>query len=148
MRLKLDSLPKSVRRRKRLGRGPGSGTGKTAGKGHKGQRARSGGGVRPGFEGGQMPLLRRLPKRGFRNRFKIEYQVVNVSDLNSFRKGSAVDPASLREAGLISSRRKPVKILGNGELKKELEVKAHAFSRSAWDKITSAGGSWELIGRG
>jgi len=148
MRLKLDNLPKSVRRRKRLGRGPGSGRGKTAGKGHKGQRARSGGGVRPGFEGGQMPLVRRLPKRGFRNRFGVEYQVVNVSDLNSFRKGSVVDPASLLDAGLISSKRKPVKILGNGDLKKELEVKAHAFSRPASDKIVSAGGAWERIRRG
>ena len=144
----MDRLPKSVKRTRRLGRGPGSGRGKTSGKGHKGQRSRSGGGVRPGFEGGQMPLIRRLPKRGFRNPSKIEYQVVNLSELNSFRKGSVVDPASLREAGLISNRRKPVKILGDGELKKELEVKAHAFSRPASEKIAAAGGRWEVVGKG
>lgn len=147
MQLRLDRLPKSVRKVKRVGRGPGSGRGKTAGKGHKGQRSRSGGGVRPGFEGGQMPLIRRLPKRGFTNPFKVMYQVVSVSALNSFKEGSVVDPASMRESGLISSRRKPVKILGDGELKKELEVKAHAFTRSASEKISAAGGSWAIVRR-
>jgi len=148
MRLRLDRLPKSVKGRKRVGRGPGSGSGKTAGKGHKGQRARSGGGVRPGFEGGQMPLIRRLPKRGFRSPNRLVYQVVNVSDLNSFKKGSVVDPAGLREAGIVASRRRPVKVLGSGELNKGLEVKAHAFSHSASDKIAAAGGSWTIIRRG
>ena len=122
----LSPIPGSHRDRKRVGRGPGSGTGKTAGRGEKGQKARSGGSVRPGFEGGQMPLHRRIPKRGFHNRNRVEYQVVNVGDL-AILEGD-ITPETLREAGLISSLRKPVKVLGNGELEKSLQITAHAFS--------------------
>lgn len=135
----LSPVPGSHRDRKRLGRGPGSGTGKTAGRGEKGQKARSGGSVRPGFEGGQMPLHRRIPKRGFHNRNRVEYQVVNVGDLA--RLEGDVNPEALKAAGLIGSLRKPVKVLGNGELEKKLQVTAHAFSESAKKKIEAAGGS-------
>lgn len=140
----LSPTPGSHRDRKRLGRGPGSGTGKTAGRGEKGQKARSGGSVRPGFEGGQMPLHRRIPKRGFHNRNRVEYQVVNVGDLAGL--DGAVTPATLREAGLIGSLRKPVKVLGNGELEKTLQVTAHAFSESARKKIEAAGGTATVPG--
>lgn len=129
---------------KRLGRGIGSGTGKTAGKGHKGQKARSGGGVRPGFEGGQQPLYRRLPKRGFTNIFKKEYVVLNVKDLERFESGAEVNYATLYEVGLIKTIRDGVKILGTGELTKALTVKVDKVSASAAEKIVAAGGKVEV----
>ena len=129
----------------RKGRGAGSGNGKTAGRGHKGQWARSGGGVRPGFEGGQMPLARRLPKRGFHNIFGTENAVVNVSDLNRFEDGAVVDAKALLDAGVLSKCRYGVKILGNGEISKKLTVKASAFSETAKEKIEAAGGKAEVI---
>ena len=135
----LSPVPGSHRDRKRVGRGPGSGTGKTAGRGQKGQKARSGGSVPAGFEGGQMPLHRRIPKRGFHNRNRVEYQVVNVGDLAGL--SGEVTPETLRAAGLVGSLRKPVKILGNGELDVALQVTAHAFSASAKKKIEDAGGT-------
>lgn len=124
---------------KRLGRGPGSGRGKTAGRGHKGQKARSGGSQKPWFEGGQMPLQRRLPKRGFRPRKRVEYQAVNVKDLDRV-EGDEATPETMKRAGLIGSLRRPVKILGQGELSRAIKVTAHAFSRSARQKIEEAGG--------
>lgn len=130
--------------RKRKGRGPGSGNGKTAGKGHKGQNARSGGGVRPGFEGGQMPLHRRLPKRGFCNVFAKKYAGVNVSALEKFEAGSVVDADALLAAGIIRKKLDGVKILGGGELTKKLTVKAASFSASAKSKIEAAGGTAEV----
>ena len=130
----------SVKDVKRIGRGHGSGNGKTAGKGHKGQNARSGGGVRPGFEGGQMPMTRRIPKRGFNNIFATKYSVVNVSDLDQFVDGTVVDADLLKASGLIKKTNDGVKILGNGELTKNLTVKAAAFSASAKEKIEKAGG--------
>lgn len=130
---------------KRVGRGHGSGNGKTAGKGHKGQNARSGGGVRPGFEGGQMPLQRRIPKRGFNNIFATEYAIVNVSDLAVFEAGAVVDAQALVESGLIKKVCDGVKVLGNGELNVALTVKAAAFSKSAKEKIEQAGGKTEVI---
>ena len=130
---------------KRLGRGSSSGTGKTSGKGHKGQNARSGGGVRPGFEGGQTPLFMRLPKRGFTNHNAKEYAIINVEDLNKFENGAVVDVAALKESGIVKNGRDGVKILGNGELTKKLTVKANAFSASAKEKIEAAGGSVEVI---
>lgn len=130
----------------RKGRGPGSGNGKTGGRGHKGQNARSGGGVRPGFEGGQMPAYRRLPKRGFDNsRFATSYAIVNVSDLEAFENGATVDLVSLVEAGLISKPLDGLKVLGNGELTKKLTVKAAKVSAAAKEKIEKAGGSVEVI---
>jgi len=136
----------SVKNRKRIGRGPGSGTGKTAGKGHKGQNARSGGGVRPGFEGGQLPLFRRLPKRGFSNAmFKKEYAVINLSDLNRFNDGDVVTPELLKEMGIIKKQLCGVKVLGNGTLEKKVTVKAHKFSESAKEKIETSGGKVEVI---
>ena len=130
----------------RVGRGHGSGNGKTAGKGHKGQNARSGGGVRPGFEGGQMPLYRRLPKRGFNNaRFATNYAIVNVSDLDVFEDGAVVDAKVLLDAGVLSKCTYGVKILGNGEITKKLTVKASAFSESAKAKIEAAGGKAEVV---
>lgn len=136
----------ATKRRKRVGRGIAAGKGKTAGRGTKGQGARSGGGKGPYFEGGQLPLVRRLPfKRGFTNIFRIEYQIVNVDELDEFRKGSSVSPAALVEAGLIKYADRPVKVLGRGELGKELTVKAHRFSGSAQAKIEAAGGSVERI---
>ena len=128
----------------RRGRGHGSGNGKTAGKGHKGQKARSGA-PRPGFEGGQMPLYRRLPKRGFKNRNTLEIVAINLSDLDRFEDGATVDIDALIEAGVIKNSRDGVKILGNGELSKKLDVKANAFSASAKEKIEAAGGSAEVI---
>lgn len=130
---------------KRVGRGHGSGWGKTAGKGHKGQKARSGGGVRPGFEGGQTALARRIPKRGFNNIFATEYCVINVSDLERFVDGTVVDTELLRAAGLVKKELDGVKILGNGELTKSLTVKAAAFSASAKEKIEKAGGKAEVM---
>ena len=129
----------------RKGRGPGSGNGKTAGKGHKGQNARSGGGVRPGFEGGQLPLYRKLPKRGFYNRFAKEYSVVNVESLNKFEDGAVVDLAALAAAGVVSQPKSALKILGKGELAKKLTVKAAVFSASAKEKIEAAGGKIEVV---
>lgn len=141
----LKSAPGARHARKRLGRGIGSGLGKTSGKGHKGQNARSGGGVRPGFEGGQTPLYRRLPERGFVNIFKKEYSIVNVSELNRFSDGAEVTPDTLIEAGLVKNVKDGVKILGEGELNVRLTVKAHKFSRSAVEKIEAAGGKAEVI---
>lgn len=135
----------SHRNRKRLGRGPGSGTGKTAGRGQKGQGARAGGNVSPHFEGGQMPLIRRIPKRGFTNINRVEYQVVNVRDLDVFEAGP-VTVASLKAAGLVRHLGRPVKVLGQGELGKALQVEAHAFSKSAQEKIEAAGGSVSILG--
>ena len=131
---------------KRVGRGIGSGTGKTSGKGHKGQNARSGGGVRPGFEGGQMSLTRRLPKVGFTNIFKKQYSVVNVADLNKLDENTVVDINLLKELGVISKIEKDgLKVLGNGELTKPLTVKANKFSESAINKIKQAGGTLEVL---
>ena len=142
----LSSLDGSVKNRKRVGRGPGSGTGKTSGKGEKGQNARSGGGVRPGFEGGQLPLFRRLSKRGFNNyEFRIVYSTVNVSDLNRFEDGTVVDIALLKEVGLIKKELDGVKVLGSGELTKKLTVKANAFTKSAKETIETIGGKTEVI---
>ena len=130
---------------KRIGRGHGSGNGKTAGKGHKGQNARSGGGVRIGFEGGQMPLARRIPKRGFNNIFATKYAIVNVSDLNKFKDGTVVDTELLVASGLVKKVYDGVKILGNGDLSAKLTVKAAKFSQSAIDKIEKAGGKAEVM---
>ena len=129
----------------RRGRGIGSGNGKTAGKGHKGQNARSGGGVALGFEGGQMPLWRRLPKRGFKNVNRVEYAVVNVEDLNRFKEGTVVNPALLHEAGLIGKELCGVKVLGRGKLEVKLTVQAAKFSKSALEAIKAAGGTAEVI---
>jgi len=132
--------------RKRLGRGVGSGLGKTSGKGHKGQNARSGGGVRPGFEGGQLPLFRRLPKRGFSNAmFKTEYAVINLSDLNKFEDGAIVTPELLKEMGLVKNQLDGIKVLGNGTLEHKLTVKAHKFSKRALEEIEKLGGKAEVI---
>jgi len=131
--------------RKRVGRGIGSGLGKTAGRGQKGQKARSGAKIRRGFEGGQMPLFQRLPKRGFTNKFRREWAEVNVEALNRFSAGTTVTPELLQNAGVIKSMKSGVKILGKGELEKELIVKAHRFSAQAIEKIESAGGRVEVI---
>lgn len=141
----LVSVKGSRKASKRVGRGHGSGWGKTAGKGHKGQNARSGGGVRPGFEGGQMPLQRRIPKRGFNNIFAKKVVSVNVGDLEKFGEGSVVGVNELINMGLIKRSFDKVKILGNGELTKNLTVKAQMFSKSAVQKIESAGGKAEVI---
>ena len=130
---------------KRKGRGHATGNGKTAGRGHKGQKARSGGGVRIGFEGGQMPLARRIPKRGFNNIFAKPYEAVNLSALEKFENGAVVDAAALLDAGILSECRYGVKILGNGNLTKNLTVKASAFSESAKQKIEAAGGKAEVV---
>ena len=129
----------------RKGRGPGSGNGKTAGKGHKGQNARSGGGVKPGFEGGQLPLYRKLPKRGFKNRFAVNYSIVNVSALNVFEDGAVVDLAALMEKKIVREALDGLKVLGNGELTKKLTVKATVFSATAKEKIEAAGGKTEEV---
>lgn len=141
----LSPAPGSKKVRTRVGRGLGSGLGKTAGKGHKGQNARAGGGVRPGFEGGQMPIYRRLPKRGFYNKFGNEYTEVNVQELNRFEDGTVVDPVILIEAGVIKNVRDGIRILGNGELQKSLTVRANGFTKSAMEKIQAAGGKVEVI---
>jgi len=130
---------------KRVGRGPGSGTGKTAGRGHKGQKSRSGYSKKPGFEGGQMPLHRRLPKRGFTNIFRTEYRIVNVDRLSAFEAGSVVDPEALLKAGLLAKGKDAVKVLGNGEIGVALTVRAHRFTGSAAKKIEAAGGTAEMI---
>ena len=135
----------SVKPAWRKGRGPGSGNGKTAGKGHKGQNARSGGGVRPGFEGGQLPLYRKLPKRGFYNRFATVYSIVNVEALNAFEDGAVVDLEALTEKGIIRKEYDGLKVLGRGEITKKLTVKAKIFSASAKEKIEAAGGKVEVI---
>lgn len=129
----------------RRGRGIGSGNGKTAGKGHKGQNSRSGGGVALGFEGGQMPLWRRLPKRGFKNVNRVSYATVNVGDLNRFDEGTVVTPALLKEVGLLTKEYNGLKVLGGGKLEKKLTVQANAFSKSASEAIASAGGKAEVI---
>ena len=129
----------------RKGRGPGSGNGKTAGKGHKGQNARSGGGVRPGFEGGQLPLYRKLPKRGFKNRFAVNYAIVNVADLNRFEDGAVVDLDALLAAKIVRKELDGLKVLGTGELTKKLTVKATVFSATAKEKIEAAGGKTEEV---
>ncbi|MDD5557568.1 MAG: 50S ribosomal protein L15 [bacterium] len=147
MRLhRLGTNPGARKRRKRVGRGPGSGHGKTSCRGHKGQKARSGGGVRPGFEGGQMPLVRRIPKRGFRGPRRVRPEPVNVGALNRFDEGSVVDRAALRARGLIRKSDAAVKVLGEGELGRRLEVVADAFSASARRKIEGAGGTARLAG--
>lgn len=147
--MQLDSMkpPRGARRpRKRVGRGPGSGNGKTAGRGHKGAGARSGNSQTPGFEGGQMPMARRIPKRGFNNIHRVEYQVVNLVDLAVFEAGSAVDLELLAASGL-TKRRTPVKILGNGSVEGALTVSAHAFSKSAKAAIEAAGGTCNIVER-
>lgn len=135
----------SVKAPLRKGRGSGSGLGKTAGRGHKGQKARSGGGVRPGFEGGQMPLARRLPKRGFTNIFAKVYTLVNLRDLEIFEEGTVVTPELLKQAGLVKKFNDGIKVLGDGELTKKLTVQAHKFSKSAQEKIEALGGKAEVI---
>ena len=147
--MKLHSLqpaPGATKTRKRVGRGVGSGLGKTSGRGQKGQNSRSGGGVRPGFEGGQSPLFRRLPKRGFSNaRFKTTYAVINLSDLDKFEEGATVTPELLKEMGLIKQGLDGIKVLGNGTLTKKLNVKAHKFSSVAKEQIEKLGGKAEVI---
>ena len=135
----------SRKRAKRVGRGPGSGWGKTSGKGHKGQNSRSGGGTRPGFEGGQMPLTRRVPKGGFTNIFKKRYNIVNIRDLERFDSGTEVDPAVLTDAGLVKKPKLKIKLLGQGELSKPLTVRVHTASRGAVERVQSAGGKIEVI---
>ncbi|MBD5559402.1 MAG: 50S ribosomal protein L15 [Clostridia bacterium] len=146
--MKLNELgpaPGARRSRRRVGRGEGSGIGKTSGRGQKGQKARSGGGVRPGFEGGQMPLARRIPKRGFTNIFAKHYATVNVSELNRFEDGTTVNWETLHRAGLVGKELDGLKVLGDGELKKNLTVQAAKFTRSATEKITAAGGKAEVV---
>ena len=135
----------STKEAKRIGRGHGSGNGKTAGKGHKGQKARAGHGMSPGFEGGQMPLQRRVPKRGFNNIFAKEWLAINVAALEVFEDGTVVDAAALAQKGIIKKANLPVKVLGNGKITKKLEVKLNAFSASAAEKIAAAGGKTEVI---
>ncbi len=142
----MSPAPGATRAPKRVGRGIGSGTGKTSTRGHKGQWARSGGGVRPGFEGGQMPLTRRLPKRGFTNIFAKQYAVINVSDLNGLEDGAVVTAESLKAMGKIKKIGDGLKVLGQGELSKKLTVKAAKFTKTAQEKISAAGGSVEVIG--
>ncbi len=134
----------STKEAKRIGRGHGSGNGKTAGKGHKGQKARAGRGIRAGFEGGQMPLQRRIPKRGFNNIFAKEYVSINVAALEVFEDGAVVDTAALKAKGIVKKAEIPVKVLGNGKLTKKLSVKLAAYSKSASEKITAAGGTAEV----
>lgn len=142
----LSPAPGSTAENKRRGRGLGTGNGKTGGRGHKGQKARSGGGVRPGFEGGQMPLQRRVPKRGFNNIFaKPAPSIVNVSALNTFEDGAVVDAAALISAGIVNKQQSGIKILGNGDLTKKLTVQATVFSESAKQKIEAAGGKAEVV---
>ncbi len=138
----LSPAPGSRKNRKRVGRGPGSGMGKTSTRGHKGLKARSGGNVRPGFEGGQMPIYRRLPKRGFFNVFKTNNAILNVSDLDRFEDGTVIDPDLLRNAGLVKGRVDGVKLLGNGEVTKKFSIKSVLASKTAREKIESAGGSF------
>lgn len=142
----LEKNPGAKQDKRRVGRGPGSGLGKTCGKGHKGQNARSGGGVKATFEGGQLPLYRRLPKRGFTNaKFKVEYAVINLSDLNRFEDGTTVTPALLKETGLVKKQLAGIKVLGNGELEKKLTIQANKFTASAIEKIEKSGSKAEVI---
>jgi len=141
----LKPVPGARHSKKRLGRGPGSGTGKTSGKGHKGQKARSGGGVRPGFEGGQIPFFQRIPKRGFNNHTRVEYAIVNTKELNVFEDGTVVTPELLLQTKLVSKVLAGVKILADGKLEKKLTVKANKFSNSAKEAIEAAGGTIEVI---
>ena len=141
----LRPAPGANRKTKRVGRGMGSGHGKTATRGYNGQHSRSGSSMRPGFEGGQMPLYRRLPKRGFNNIFHKEYVVVNLEKLSSFEDGAKIDPAMLRDNGIIKNLKEDIKILGDGEIAKAIHVRAHKFSKSAVEKIQKAGGSIEVI---
>ena len=146
--MKLDDLkpaPGSSKNRKRVGRGPGSGHGKTSGRGHKGQGSRSGGNTKPGFEGGQMPLQRRLPKRGFHNIFRIEMAVVNLTQLDLLASAGDIAPDTMSQHGLISGKNRQVKVLGEGNLTKAVTIRAHGFSASARQKIEAAGGKAELI---
>ena len=135
----------SAKSRYRKGRGPGSGNGKTAGRGHKGQNARSGGGVRPGFEGGQLPIYRRLPKRGFNNHFSKEYAIINVGKLNEFDEGSVINVQTLLDCGILNKALDGLKVLGNGEITKNLTVEAAIFSATAKEKIEAAGGKAQVI---
>lgn len=141
----LRAVPGATKAPKRKGRGTATGQGKTAGRGMNGQKSRSGGGVRPGFEGGQMPLYRRIPKRGFTNIWATEYTVLNVEDLNRFDAGTVVTPELIKEVGMAKQVKDGIKILGNGMLEKNLTVKAHKFSKTAVEKIESAGGKAEVI---
>ena len=141
----LTATPGATKERKRIGRGHGAGTGKTAGKGHKGQKARAGHGMRPGFEGGQMPLQRRIPKRGFVNIFATRYEAINVDQLDRFEDGAVVDEAAIVAAGLVKNTRDGIKILGRGEITKKLTVKVAAFSEGAKSKIEAAGGKAEVV---
>jgi len=141
----LAPAPGSKKVRTRVGRGIGSGLGKTSGRGHKGQNSRAGGGTRAGFEGGQMPLYRRLPKRGFYNKFAKEYAEVNISELNRFEDGAVIDPVALIEAGVLKNVRDGVRILGNGEITKSLTVIANGFTKTAEEKIIAAGGKVEVV---
>ncbi len=141
----LKPAPGSTKNKKRIGRGPGSGTGKTSGKGHKGQKARSGGSIKPGFEGGQMPLQRRLPKRGFTSINKKDYNLINLRDLDCFDADSTVTLELYGKAGLVKKMKDGIKILADGELSKSLTVQAHKFSSAAIEKIEAAGGKAEVI---
>ena len=141
----LSPAKNSKRERKRVARGPGSGHGKTACRGHKGQKSRSGGGTRPGFEGGQMPLHRRLPKRGFTNRFRKEYSIINVKDLSSFEANSSIDENALLDAGLVGTLKDGIKLLGVGEISHPVSIKVHKTSKSAREKVEAAGGKIEMI---
>ena len=141
----LRAVPGATKAPKRKGRGTATGQGKTAGRGMNGQKSRSGGGVRPGFEGGQMPLYRRIPKRGFTNIWRTEYTVLNVEDLNRFEEGTAVTPELIKEAGMAKQVKDGIKILGNGNIEKNLTVQAHKFSKTAVEKIEAAGGKAEVI---
>lgn len=147
--MKLHELEKNIgakQAKKRVGRGPGSGLGKTCGRGQKGQKARSGGSINPVFEGGQLPLYRRLPKRGFSNYlFKKEYAVINIGDLNVFENGTLVTPALLKEKGIIKKQLSGIKVLGNGKLEKKLTIQANKFSASAIEKIKESGSKAEVI---
>ena len=147
--MKLHELEKNIgatHAKKRVGRGPGSGLGKTSGRGQKGQKARSGGSINPVFEGGQLPLYRRIPKRGFSNhRFKTEYAVINVQDLNVFEDGTVVTPALLKDAGIVKKQLDGIKVLGNGKLEKKITIQASKFSTSALEKIKEAGSKAEVI---
>lgn len=147
--MKLHELEKNIgatHAKKRVGHGPGSGLGKTSGRGQKGQKARSGGSINPVFEGGQLPLYRRLPKRGFSNYpFKKEYAVINLSDLNVFEDGTVVTPALLKERGIVKKQLSGIKVLGEGQLDKKITVQAHKFSKSALDKINESGSKAEVI---
>lgn len=147
--MKLHELEKNLgatHRKKIVGRGSGSGLGKTSGRGEKGQKARSGGSINPVFEGGQLPLYRRLPKRGFSNhRFRLEYAVINVSDLNAFEDGAVVTPALLKEKGIVKKQLAGIKVLGEGILEKKLTIQAHKFSKSALEKISKSGSKAEVI---